>query len=181
MNKVNHIKVNYHDYLSYYEKYGHNRLDKWTKIIPKDGKSKLLKELGGFIIEEEIFDGIETEYNVFKNENGYKLLFGTKNKTPYRFDIIKENDTIYHLSFSSLDNIDYHDLTNKHESLEVFNRLIWILKDFRLSLPNDIEFCIGFDDIKKGRIYEYMMKFIKNWEKRETHWYDTGWAIYFKL
>ena len=56
-----------------------------------------------------------------------------------------------------------------------------ILKDINNKLNVD-EYCIGAtDNESKNHIYEYMMRFISGWEKRETDQYDLGWAIYFKL
>jgi len=184
MKRVQHIKVNFDDYVKYYEKYKHDRLGKWIKIYPKDGKNKMLKNIGGFIIEEEIFNGIETEYEIVKNNEDYKIKFQTKTNTEYRFDLFKEpNKNIYHLGFSlfNTDLSNYNDLTNKYESLEVFNRIIWILKDIQKILKKDYEYCIGFDLEKKNSIYEYMMRYVTNWERRETTEYPIGWAIYFKL
>lgn len=35
--------------------------------------------------------------------------------------------------------------------------------------------------IEKNKIYQYMLRFIENWEKKETEQYDLGWGIYFDL
>jgi hypothetical protein len=60
------------------------------------------------------------------------------------------------------------------------NRLIWILKDF--SANKDIEYCIGATgNLKKDRIYEYILKYVSSWEKRDSDQYELGWALYFKI
>ncbi len=177
------ILVNHKDFLNYKEKYGSDKLDKWNSIYTKS-KTKMLHDLGG-IYEEEIFDGIETAYKIKKNNDNYIIIFNTISNTKYRFDLFKEpNENIYHLGFSLYDtkDEDYEKLTFKNEAIELLNKIIWILKDVVKSLPSDYELCIGLtDNEKKNKIYEYMMKTISNWEKRETDYYDTGWGIYFKL
>ena len=186
-NRHVYILVRLDDYLLYQERYGHNRLDRWHRIW-SPSKSKALFELStGKVYEEEIFNGIETYYEITKDNSDYVVKFNSNSGDEYRFDIIKESHTdIYHLAFSllnnSIDKLDeYEKLTNKKNSLEVFNRLIWILKDITPKL-NVSEYCIGLSNNEsKNNIYEYMMRFVSGWEKRETSQYDLGWAIYFKL
>ena len=90
---------------------------------------------------------------------------------------------IWHIGFSEwnkeLNNPnDYENLTNKNEAIDVFSRLIWILKDLNMN----VEYCIGSSaDSRENNIYEYMMRFVSNWEKRNTEQYTLGWAIYFNL
>lgn len=136
----------------------------------------------GKVYEEEIFQGIETEYKIVDDV----ILFKTNSNTEYRFDLLKEPSTnIYHLAFSLSENDlsdqdEYEKQTDKKESLELLNRLIWILKDF--SANKDIEYCIGATgNLKKDRIYEYILKYVSSWEKRDSDQYELGWALYFKI
>ena len=188
MNKHKHIPVKINDFLIYQEKYGHNRLDKWHRIQPYPNvKSSFLSNISGKIFEEEIFDGIETKYTIQKVGNNYLILFKTNKGNEYRFDLINEPNTkIYDLAFSissnSLNNEEeYLKLTSEGESKEVFAKLVWILKDITPKIDVS-EYCIGATGINtKDRIYQYMMKFVSGWERRDTNKYDLGWALYFKL
>jgi hypothetical protein len=66
-----------------------------------------------------------------------------------------------------------------NESIEVFSRLSWILKHIDLDVD---EYCIGATgDKKKDSIYEYMMRFVNSWTKRECENYKLGWALYFNI
>mgnify|MGYP001377380110 CR=1 FL=1 len=186
MNKKHlHIRVKIKDYERYFEKYGHARLDRWNRIIPDvNTLPKFIRKFN----EEEIFDGIETPYELIENNNGYLILFKSNSNTEYRFDLLKEPDTdIYHLGFSTsdkkvTDNDDvYSSLTYKGESKEVFAKLVWILKDLVPKL-NIHQFCIGAtNDEQKNKIYQYMMRLVSGWERKESNQYDLGWALYFTL
>lgn len=175
------ILVRLEDYKNYTSKFNTNKLDSNNIIYTKGGFPNFLK------INGEIFDdsGIETEYNIKSIGDNYLIKFSTNSETEYRFDLFKEPDIdIYHLSFSLYDSLlddEYHNKTNKGESLEVYSRLIWILNDLNKEINVD-EYCIGATgDDSKDRIYEYMMRFVDNWERRETDQYNLGWAIYFKI
>jgi len=90
---------------------------------------------------------------------------------------------LYHIGFSlsNRTHVDYEDTTDLEESKEVFSKVIYILKDFDNKIGNP-EYCIGATgNSKKDRIYEYMMKYIKGWEKRDTSSYDLGWGLFFRL
>jgi hypothetical protein len=169
------VKVN--DYKRYTEKYLTSKIDDKNEIITYGGFPKFME------IHEEIFEGRETEYEIIKNEIPHILIkFKSKSNTEYRLDLLKDRtEEVYHLAFSLYDSdLDprYHDVTDKEESIDVFSRTIWILKD----LNKEFEYCIGATgDERKDRIYEYMMRFVSNWEKRETNQYNLGWAIYFKI
>ena len=186
MGKHTYIQVKLEDFLLYQEKYGHDRLDKWYRISTPSKQKLIHKIFNGWdsIYEEEIFNGIETIYQISNIDDSYLLKFNSNSGEEYRFDLLKEpNTNIYHLGFSlsEVASSDYSNLTNKNESIDVFNRLIWILKDITPKLNID-EYCIGAtNNPKKDRIYEYMMKFVSGWEKRPTDQYDLGWALYFKI
>ena len=76
---------------------------------------------------------------------------------------------------------EYERLTDRNESIEVFSRLSFILKNFSKKLAN-VEFCVGAtNNNSKNRLYEYFMIYTKSWEKRNTEHYDFGWALYFKI
>lgn len=175
------IQVNFKQFIEYQKKYNTPYLDKKYKYrLWSPSKNEILKRI---IKIDEAFDGIETEYNLTKNIEGYLITFLSKSKTEYRFDLLKEpNKNVYHLAFSLNDeNHKYEDVTNLNESNEVFGKLSYILRDLNKKL-DIVEYCIGATgDIKKDRIYQYMMKFVSEWEKRKTEQYLLGWALYFKI
>jgi len=179
------ILVKLEHFIKYQTKYNTTYLDKKNKYrIWSRTKNNILEKLKDHNLINEMLDGTKTNYNAFKDENNnFKLIFNTKNNK-YRFDLQYEKNTnIYHLMFSENDfkNGEYEKLTNKKESIQVFSRLSYILKDFSKGLKN-IEFCIGATgDNAKNRLYEYFMIYTKSWEKRNTNQYDLGWALYFKI
>jgi len=134
----------------------------------------------------EIFDGTFTNYIFSKesNENDMCIFFNTKSNTKYRLDLLKEsNKNIYHIAFSlyGVEIDDYEILTKLNESKEVFSRIAYILKDLRDKYTID-EFCIGATgDMKKDLLYSKMMRYVTEWEKRDSDDYDLGWALYFKI
>lgn len=142
--------------------------------------------LNGFKPVFEMFDGTITEY-VFTEDStndNMCIIFKTNSNTKYRLDLSKEpNTNIYHLAFS-LDNVDmenYEKLTNLKESKEVFSRIAYILKDLTEKYSIH-EYCIGATGVeKKDFLYSSMMRYVDSWEKRDTPYYDLGWALYFKI
>lgn len=173
------IAVKISDYLRYTNSHNTNKLDDNFELYGIGSfPPKFLK------IEEEIFNGTKTDYHVLKKTNDYILLeFISKRKFKYRIDLLREPDTkIWHIGFSMFDNplddINYEILTDNKESIDVLSRIIWIIRDIKM----DVEYCIGMTgDIKKDRIYEYMMRLVSNWDKRATDNYPTGWGIFFRL
>lgn len=177
------ILVRFDHYIDYLDKNNTNFLDRKNKYkIWTKSKSKVLNEFKS--IKEEVFNGTSTEYTILKNKENYLISFKTKSGEEYRFDLIKEpgiETNIYHLAFtlSERSEEEYEEPTNLGESIEVFSKLIWILRDLKL---NADEFCIGATgDRRKDAIYKYMMSGVKNWEKRSSDNYDLGWAIYFNI
>jgi hypothetical protein len=175
------ILVKFEDYISYVDKYDTTYLDKKNKYRIWC-KTKDFVINGFNSVNEEIFDGIETDYEMSKEGENYLITFKTKSNTEYRLDIIKETNTkTYHIAFTlSNRNMDnYEKPTDLYESMEVFSKLSWILRDLKLDVD---EYCIGATgDKKKDSIYEYMMRFVKSWEKRNCNSYKLGWALYFKI
>lgn len=159
------IYVNIEDYKKYIEEYNNNRIDRNHIIVTND--SALPKFIRS--INEEIFEGISTDYEFLENLSNKKLIkFTSKSNVDYRLDLLKESDSdIWHIAFSEFDkqldnNLEYELQTNKQESIDVFSRIVWILKDINM----DVEYCIGYSsDQRKNNIYMYMMKFVSNWEK----------------
>lgn len=173
------IYATFEDYEKYLSKYGNNRIDK-NYILQTTG-SNLPKFISK--INEEIFEGIPNEY-IFVEETNYRKLikFHSKSGIAYRLDLLREFDSdIWHIAFSEFDrqmDNEYELLTGKQESIDVFSRLIWILKDMKMN----VVYCIGSSsDARKNNIYMYMMRFVSNWEKRKTDYYDGGWGIYFEI
>lgn len=175
-----YIEVKLEHFLKYQQEHNSYYLDKKNRYYINYPSKNII--LNNFIKINEIFDGIETEYHVEEKDNNYLILFSTKSNNEYRFDLLLEPGTkIYHLAFSFLGNDDYHELTNLNESVEVFGKLSYILKELNDKLNVD-EYCIGATgNIKKDKIYQYMMKYVSEWERRETDHYDLGWALYFKI
>lgn len=178
------ILVKIDDYKNYLTKYNTNELDKNNVIYTFSSfPPKFYRKL--YNINEEIFDGTICDYEIInKNSNIINIIFISKLNNEYRLDLFKEpNVNIWHIGFSEFnseicDIEKYHKLTNNNESIDVFSRLIWILQDINLN----VKYCIGASgDPKKDRVYEYMMRFVSNWEKKETDQYPLGWAIYFHL
>lgn len=175
------VKVN--DYKRYIDRYGTNKLDKNNEIYTHGSfPPKFYREK--YNINEEIFNGTPCDYEINKNSNTINIKFTSKLNNNYRLDLFKEpNVNIWHIGFSEMDSDiynpeQYHELTNKNESIDVLSRLVWILKDINLN----VEYCIGATgDLKKDKVYEYMMRFVSNWEKKETNLYPLGWAIYFNI
>lgn len=133
----------------------------------------------------EIFEGTICDYKIMNESNNYILLFSTINGIEYRIDLIKDtiDDYLLHICFSLANrtDIDYEELTNNNESLEVFSKIIFILKDFDIKIDSPL-YCIGATgNIKKDRIYQYMMRYISGWEKKKTNSYSLGWGLFFKL
>jgi len=177
------ILVKVDDYLNYKSKFNTNKLDENNEIYTSGSfPPKFIRDK--FKINE-LFDGTESEYSIVKRSNNHILInFNSSLNNEYRIDLFKEEDfDIWHIGFSESKNktnepIKYGYLTNKNESIDVFSRLIWILKD----LDMRVEYCIGATgDDKKDRVYEYMMRFVSKWEKRDTDEYELGWALYFKI
>ena len=178
------ILVKVEDYKDYIEKFGTNKIDSKNEIYTFGSfPPKFYREKNK--INEEIFEGTPCNYKIIeKHEDKILIKFESKSDNEYRIDLLKEpNVDIWHIGFSEienqLDDIDkYETLTDKKEPIDVFSRLVWILKDLNMN----VEYCIGSTgDPKKDRVYEYMMRFVSKWEKRNTDNYNLGWAIYFKI
>jgi len=174
---VNKILVKIEDYFRYVSKFETEKLDNRNSIYTNGGFPKFLS------INEEIFEGRPSEYKIINNDSDHILIkFLSKSNTEYRFDLFKEpNTNIWHLGFSLFrtEMKEYHEKTDKREAIDVFSRIIWILKDLNLKVD---EYCIGATgDKSKDATYIYMMRFVSNWEKRNTNQYQLGWAIYFKI
>lgn len=172
---MNKILVKIKDYINYTSNFKSDKLDEQNCIYTNGGFPKFLG------INEEIFEGRPSEYEIIKQDSSHILVkFQSKSNTEYRFDLFKEPDTnIWHLSFSLFDvNIqDYHEKTDKGEAIDVLSRMIWILGDLNLKVD---KYCIGATGDKgKDSTYMYMMRFVSDWEKRDTDQYNLGWAIYF--
>ncbi len=173
----NKILVRLQDYKRYTESIGSNKLDQKNEIYTNNQFPKFLN------INEEIFEGRETNYSIIDDSDDKVLIkFESSSQLEYRLDLFKEpNKEIWHIGFSLFDsNLDseYHIETNKNESIDVLSRVIWILKD----INKNVEYCIGATgNPSKDNVYKYMMRFVSNWDKRNTDQYELGWAIYFKI
>jgi hypothetical protein len=178
------IYVKYEDFINYQKEHHTFYLDKKNRYrLFSSSKQTLLND---FNQVNEMFDGIYTDYE-FSSESTNEnicVVFYTNSDTKYRFDLSKEKNTdIYHLSFT-LDNRNknnYDDLSELNESKEVFGKLSYILKDLTPKF-NIIEYCIGATgNAEKDNIYQYMMQYVKKWDKRSTIVYPLGWALYFTI
>ena len=177
--KHNYIIVSLNEYNKYLEINRTNRLDKYNRIISNTSCIPKFHR-----INEEVIGDKETTYSINKENENIIITFETNSGNKYRFDLLKDPiDMLYHLAFSdNYSNNDNYELpTNRNESIEIFSRLSWILKDFSKT-SNIQSYCIGgTSDERKNKIYQYMLRFIENWEKKETEQYDLGWGIYFDL
>lgn len=178
------ILVKFNDFILYQEKTGDYYLDR------KNGyriysTSKGVSCDGELLKLNEIFEGTQVNYSINKNLNGYTFLFKTIKNNEYRIDLVSDKDItdLFHIGFSlsSRNVLDYDILTEFDESKEVFSKVIYILKDADSKIGSP-EYCIGATgNAKKDRIYQYMMKYIDGWEKRNTDAYNLGWGIFFNL
>lgn len=182
--KRKQILVRMSDYIKYVNENSTNKLDDYNTLYTI-GSFPPLFFRNGLEINEEIFNGTPNKYDIIKSDNDHILIkFISKLNDTYRIDLIKEPiNNIYHIGFSKYENEindieNYEKKTNDENSIDVFSRIIWILKD----LDMKVEYCIGATgDDKKDSIYEYMMRFVSDWEKRSTNYYNLGWGIYFKI
>lgn len=164
------------DYIKYVNIHGSDRIDEHNKIWAQS-KSNLL-------LTNEIFTngGYETKYTIDRVDSDYLIKFKCNSEQVYRLDLINDGSEIYHLAFSTIDkekdDIEYESPTDRKESLEVLNRLMWIIKDINLS---GVEFCIGATGTKKDNIYKYMLSQVSTWEKRSCVYYELGWGIFFTI
>lgn len=182
-----------------------NRLSKGLKIMPYESKvSSLLKKT--YNINEEIFDkSIVTDYELINVEDGFKkVVFKSNSNTEYRLDIfeIEEDGIVNHISFALNSQkfdvlpkdygefqeyeMEYQELTNKNETIEVLNRIHFILRDLVEKTIINNSFCIGGTKLeKKNKIYQYLLKTIVGeggFKKLNTNIYpEIGWGLYFKI
>ena len=130
------ILVKFEDYISYVEKYDTTYLDKKNKYRIWCRTKDFI--LNGFnSMNEEIFNGTRTEYNSEKKGEDYLVTFKTKSGQEYRLDLVREPNTkIHHIAFTlnNRDIVNYEKLTDLDESIEVFSRLSWILRDLKLNV-----------------------------------------------
>ena len=174
------ILVTFESYLNYQNKYNTTYLDKKNNYNLYSPSKNILKNNK----VDEIFDGIKTEYEICQYGMDYLITFFANSNNQYRLDLLYELGR-YHIAFSlkkyRLDNDEYEKLTELNESKEVFARIAYILKDFSVK-KNATKFAIGgTGNPKKDKIYEYIMKYVSNWEMIKDDGYKLGWALYFDM
>ncbi len=171
------ILVKLKDYKRFVNINGSNKLDQHNEIYINGQLPKFLN------VSEKIFEGRDTKYDIIRDTSDDVLIkFKSTSNIEYRLDLFREPNTqIWHIGFSLFESTvdsEYHNKTDKNESIDVFSRIIWILND----LNKGVAYCIGATgDPSKDRIYEYMMRFVSDWEKRDTTQYNLGWGIYFTI
>jgi len=163
------------------------RLSKGLKLATNT-KSILLKEI--------FTSPVQTNYHIENNDDESIIISFYSNKNnKYRIDIFKflEEDKsefyISHLAFSDYKNdpnsIEYENILNRHEMIEVLNRIHFILKDLVDKEVINNFFCIGGAElIQKNAIYEYVLKVIvgeNGFEKLPTTFYISGYGLYFEI
>lgn len=203
---MNYLYSKYKHYDLFIRENKSNRLSKGLKILPYESKiSSLLKKT--LNMNEEIFDkSITTNYELIDIDNDFKkIVFKSNSNTEYRLDIFKIEEwgsVVNHISFSLNDErfnilpkdyqefqeyeIEYHSLTNKNETIEILNRIHFILRDLVDKGIINNSFCIGGTKLeKKNKIYQYLLKTIvgdDGFKKINTNVYsEVGWGIYFKI
>ena len=198
MIKVKRLLTNYKHYKKFLlENNNSDRLSKWLKILPDSSKYNLLKNyLNIDIIQEEILNKpIPNKYKLeIKNIIKKKILFYSNNSNLYSLDIftLQENIGIYnHISFTigdsdNVKDIDYENLTDKNEMLDLMGRIRFILQDLINKNIITNNFCIGGTDLeKKNKIYYYLLKVIvgeDGFKKINTTIYPkTSWGLYFSI
>jgi hypothetical protein len=192
-----------------------NKLSKNLKLWTRENKLKKFIDIQ-INEEQIFENPIETKYKIEIDEyiaDGFvkrkKIVFATESGNEYRIDIntLFEEDKmqlgqVSHISFSindpALDEIPmteedyikfdeiYSKLTNRGETLEILNRIHFILRDLvdKGNLYNS--FCVGISEIEsKNKIYEYFLEKIvgKNgFKKLKTDIYPVSkYGIYFKI
>ena len=196
MIKVKRLLTNYKHYKKFLLENNHSdRLSKWLKILPDSSKDNLLKNyLNIDVIQEEILNKpIPNTYKLeVKNSIKKKVLFYSNSNNLYSLDVftLQENIGIYnHISFTigdsdNVKDIDYENLTDKNEMLDLMGRIQFILQDLINKNIITNNFCIGGTDLeKKNKIYYYLLKVIvgeDGFKKVNTTIYPkTGWGLYF--
>jgi len=186
---MNYLYTKQEHYTKFVEEYKTDRLYKNLKIYSPMKTGKLIKE----IFNEPIF----TEYEIIEKKPDKILIsFKTKSGSKYRLDIfiVEEKDKyiepINHFAFSDFEKSpengdDYEKVLKRHESLEIFNKIHFILIDLcEKKIINNI-FCIGGAKLfSKNNIYEYALKIIvgdDGFKKVKTDIYKTGFGLYFKI
>jgi hypothetical protein len=175
-----------------------NNTDKFSRFIKIwcPSKSYLLSftEFGP-TLNEEIFESLDTNYIETIIDNIHSVYyFETKSLTKYRLDIFKLNESnmiVNHIGFSLAnkkvsDSDGYEEETNKHEAIELFSRIIFILNDLISKNKINNEFCIGGSTFeKKNILYKNMLKYLvgpNGFQKKDTNYYpDTDWGVYFQI
>jgi hypothetical protein len=96
---------------------------------------------------------------------------------------------VNHISFTTA-NLEYNDIryedeTYYYETVELLNRIRFILTDLVSKNEIDNYFCIGGTDLeKKNSIYRNFLKAVVGeggFEKMDTDLYTTGWGLFFKI
>jgi len=167
MSRYRFILVKPDDYNRYLKKFKHNRLGKWDRIYTHNKATKIVDYLDSTYIEVD-YNGIETDYELI-DERRYH-----------------DGDCDYIITFDNLtfelisDGESYHIYTNSElfgDINEIAGKLYWTLCDIGVGG----EICIGPSGSNNDVLYEHMMKYISNWEKRGCKVYEYGWAIFFNV
>lgn len=193
---MNYLYVKYEHYAKFIECYNTDRLCKNLKI--HSPKMKRLISFSKNELIKELYDReLITKYNIESNTiTKIWISFFTDNGYKYRLDIFrgmekdKSENFINHIAFSDFDKDPYDEenyetLLNRNETIEIINRLHYILKDLVNKNIINNHFCIGGAKLlSKNNIYQYALKILvgdDGFDKLDTNAYSTGFGLYFKI
>lgn len=198
---MNYLHVKYEHYVKFIEHYKTDRICKNLKIYTPSLKMKRLISFS----KNEIFNAVNelydreliTEYNIESNtETKILISFFTNKIYKYRLDIFrgiekdKSDDFINHIAFSDYDKDpddeeNYELLLHRNETIEIIDRIHYILKDLMNKNIINNHFCIGGTKLlSKNNIYQYSLKILvgdDGFDKLNTNVYKTGFGLYFKI
>ena len=186
---MKYLYSKYEHYLKFIEEHKTNRLCKNLKLMANSKSGDLIKEI--------FTSPVITDYKIEKYIPNLLISFYTSNKFKYRLDIFRviEEDKskskfINHLAFSDYENDPddenaYEQLLDRHEMIEILNRIYYILKSLISDSTINNYFCIGGTKLlEKNKIYEYMLKVLVGdygFKKLPTKIYKTNFGLYFSI
>lgn len=174
MNNFNLYIVSYNTYKNYIKENKNNRITKFDKISVHSIYNDLNKI-------DEIFDTDipHLDFELFQQKNDfgsydYRYIFKTEKNNKYTLDLIKKmekntdlknselhNNLFISVSFSvvGVEEEEYNEQTFKNEQYDIFNRIKYLLSDFKNKyLKKDEIFMFGLPiDIRRKNMYKYFI------------------------
>jgi len=172
---MNYYKVSIFTYNEFLKEYKNNNLKKFHKIYTGKGipKGLILNEIFDKFIEDVDFEIKTYQHPQYSNEKNTIYFFKTKNNNEYRLDFVilkEDNSNLQHkelynkkfisIGFSRKDatSEDYDQLTNRNEQYDLFNRIIFLINNYKSTINNDYIFMFGEPNDKKFNIYKFILE-----------------------